>query len=188
MSLRASSLADIDWTRWQPQERATLCFVVEGDGGDDPREGPAAGPEGGRVLLMRKKQGLGAGKIVAPGGRIEPGETADACAVREVEEEVCVTPTGARCVGEHRFQFLDGYAIHVFAYRATGFTGEPRETDEGTPLWTPLSALPWDEMWADNVHWLPRLFAGEPFSGRWLFDVHDLVDWAIDDRFEPPAT
>ncbi len=30
------------------------------------------------TLLIRKKRGLGAGKITAPGGRIEAGETPEA--------------------------------------------------------------------------------------------------------------
>ncbi len=51
------------WENWEPRERATLCFVR--------REN--------EVLLIRKKRGLGAGKINGPGGRIEPGETPAEC-------------------------------------------------------------------------------------------------------------
>ena len=85
-------VSEIDWQRWTPRERATLCFVLRG----------------AEILLMRKKQGLGAGKIVAPGGRLEPGETPLACAVRETQEEVCITPTGVVARGEHRFPVRDG--------------------------------------------------------------------------------
>ncbi|MET0989706.1 MAG: NUDIX domain-containing protein, partial [Glaciihabitans sp.] len=43
---------------------------------------------GTEVLLGRKKTGLGTGRLVGPGGKLEPGESARAAAVREVAEEV----------------------------------------------------------------------------------------------------
>jgi len=86
-------LTDIDWERWEPRERATLLFVIRG----------------GEILLIRKLRGLGAGKINGPGGRIDPGETPLACAVREVEEELRVTPLGVEPRGELRFQFVAGH-------------------------------------------------------------------------------
>jgi 8-oxo-dGTP pyrophosphatase MutT (NUDIX family) len=120
-------VSEIDWPRWRPRDRATLVFVVRG----------------GEILLMRKKRGLGAGKINGPGGRIEPGETPDACALREVREELCVTPLGLEAVGENAFQFVDGYSIHVVVYRASGLLGEPAETD-GHPALVPRRPLPRD--------------------------------------------
>ncbi len=165
MTLAARSIAEIDWTSWEPQESATLCFVHQDD----------------RLLLMRKKRGLGAGKIVAPGGRLEPGESLLECAVREVQEELQITPTGVTCGGDHRFQFRDGYAIHVWVFRATGFDGgEPRETEEGRPMWTNVGAIPYAEMWQDNIHWLPLLLAGERFTGRWVFEDDRLLDHAME--------
>ncbi len=52
-----------DWNNWEPGLRATLMFIV-----DEARE---------EVLLIRKKRGLGAGKINGPGGKIDPGETSE---------------------------------------------------------------------------------------------------------------
>ena len=64
------TLGDIDWARWRAKDQATLVFVTEA----------------ANVLLMHKKRGLGAGKINAPGGRLEPGETPETGAIREVQE------------------------------------------------------------------------------------------------------
>lgn len=153
------SLADIDWTRWRGVP-TTLVFVVRG----------------GEVLLMRKKRGLGAGKINGPGGRLEPGESSLACAVREVQEELCVTPVGLEPAGENAFQFVDGYSIRVFVFRASGFEGAPAETDEGAPLWTPVDAIPWDEMWEDDRLWLPHVLAGRSVRGRYVFDGDAMLD------------
>ncbi|WKK71641.1 NUDIX domain-containing protein [Rathayibacter oskolensis] len=49
------------------------------------RESPGGGAE---VLLGRKRRGLGEGRIVAPGGKLEPGESPVRAAVRELAEEV----------------------------------------------------------------------------------------------------
>ena len=99
---RIRCLGDVDWSCWRPRERATLLFVVQGD----------------RILLMHKKRGFGAGKINGPGGRLEPGESALACAIREVEEELCVTPVGVEERGELRFLFADGYSLHGTVFSA----------------------------------------------------------------------
>jgi 8-oxo-dGTP diphosphatase len=155
---------EIEWSRWTPTDPATLVFIVEGP----------------RVLLIRKKRGLGAGKINGPGGRLDPGESPLGCARREVQEELCITPTGLKMAGECRFQFVDGYGIHVFIFSATGFVGSPRETDEAVPLWTPIDRLPWDEMWTDDPIWLPHVFTGQRFSARFVFDGERMLDHEID--------
>jgi 8-oxo-dGTP diphosphatase len=159
----------IDWAVWRAVDLCTLVFVVRD----------------GQVLLIRKKRGLGAGKVNGPGGRIEPGETPVECAVREVEEEVGVTPLGLAETGELRFQFADGYSTHVFAFRARGCRGVARETPEAVPLWTPLPKLPYDEMWEDDRVWLPHLLAGRPFEGRFVFDGDALLDHAFSLRRVP---
>jgi 8-oxo-dGTP diphosphatase len=162
-------LSDIDWTTWKPTDRATLIFVI-----DEP---------GRRILLIEKKRGLGAGKVNGPGGRIDPGETPLVTALREIEEELCVNATGAVESGELSFQFVDGYGLHCHVFRATGFTGTPTETDEAVPLWTPLDAIPWPRMWADDALWLPHLIAGRSFVGRFVFDGDTMLDHDL--RYDP---
>lgn len=154
------SLADIDWDDWRPVDLATLLFVVRD----------------GEMLLIRKKRGLGAGKINGPGGRIEEGETPRDGAVREVEEELVTTPHGLEAAGELLFQFVDGYSIHVHVFRASDCDREPSETDEAKPMWCATDAIPFDEMWEDDRIWIPRLLAGEFFYGRFLFDEDRMLD------------
>lgn len=154
---------DIDWSRWRARDLATLVFHVRGD----------------EILLIRKKRGLGAGKINAPGGKLEPGETAEQCAVREVNEELGIQPVGLEQLGETRFQFVDGYSIHVHVFRANDFEGTPRATAEAEPLWFPTNEIPYDEMWEDDRVWLPLLIAGTPFAGRFIFDDDVMLDHAL---------
>lgn len=158
------------WDGWRPVQRATLLFVV--------RDGAA--------LLIHKKRGLGAGKINGPGGRIDPGETPLQCAVREVQEELCVTPAGVTPEGQLFFQFADGFSLHGYVFRATGCEGTPRETGEAIPLWCPLADIPYERMWADDHVWLPHLLAGRKFVGRFLFDGDTMLgcDVAVSNRWK----
>ncbi len=147
------------WQQWQPRERATLCFIIRDN----------------QVLLIRKKRGLGAGKINAPGGRLEIGETPNECAIRETQEEVGLTPIGVQECGQLHFQFADGYSLHCTVFTASDFSGELIETDEALPLWTAIDAIPYEEMWADDIHWLPGALSGGTFRGYFHFDNETML-------------
>lgn len=144
----------MDWSQWTPQDIATLLFVIRS----------------GEILLIRKKRGLGAGKVNGPGGRMDPGETPVETAVREVREELGVTPLEPRKTGELRFAFADGYALMCHVFASDRCEGEAIETDEAVPLWTPLDAIPYGEMWQDDALWLPKMLSGYGFDGRFVFD------------------
>jgi 8-oxo-dGTP diphosphatase len=162
--MRYAKFSEIDWTNWQPKERATLLFVLRD----------------GQVLLIHKKRGLGAGKINAPGGRIENGETPLAAAIRETQEEICVTPTGVQAAGELFFQFVDGFSIHGYVFIAAGYTGAPLETGEAIPMWVATDALPYHRMWADDRVWMPLLLQGKKFNARFLFDGDLMLGCEVD--------
>ena len=162
--MRYDKFSTMDWTAWNPKERATLMFILRD----------------GKILLIHKKRGLGAGKINGPGGRLEPGETPLAAAIRETQEEICVTPTGIQAAGELLFQFVDGFSIHGYVFTATGFTGEPQETDEAIPVWLPTAALPYHQMWADDRVWMPLLLQGKMFTARFLFEGDLMLGCEVD--------
>jgi len=154
----------MDWQNWQPREYANLCFIVKD----------------GRVLLIRKKRGLGAGKINAPGGKLEPGESAHDSAIRETLEEVGVTPMHLEDRGVVRFQFADGYSLHCAVFVAADFAGDPNETPEATPLWFPADAIPYEEMWEDDRHWLPHVIAGGRFHGWFEFEGEKMLSKRVE--------
>jgi len=159
-----TAIADIDWAHWTPRERGVLCFIFRQD----------------ELLLILKKRGLGAGKINAPGGKIEPGESPLEAAIRETQEEVGLTPLDPHPVGELFFQFTDGYTLDCVVFRAEGHSGTEVETDEAVPRWTPLDAVPYDAMWADDIDWLPLLIAGRPFRGHFIFEGDTMLDHRIE--------
>jgi 8-oxo-dGTP diphosphatase len=133
--------------------------------------------KGGNVLLIRKKRGLGAGKINAPGGKLEPRETALDAAIRETQEEIGVTPLSLEKRGVLHFQFTNGYSLHCVVFVASDLDGEPVETDEATPFWFGVDDVPYDEMWEDDRHWLPPVLKGTVryFEAWFEFDDDRMV-------------
>lgn len=124
-----------------------------------------------QVLLAMKKRGFGAGRWNGVGGKVEPGETLEAAAIRECQEEIEVTPKNLEKVGYHEFVFPDGTAdmyVHIFVTRE--WEGEPAETEEMRPQWHPIIAIPYAEMWQDDVFWLPAVLLGHKLQGRFIFD------------------
>lgn len=132
--------------------RATLLFVIRG----------------GRILLIDKKRGHGAGNFNGPGGKLDPGETPRQCAIREVHEELCIEVPEPSFVGELRFQETDGSRIHGFVFRAGRYRGTPRETDEAVPHWFDVDSIPFERMWLDDRMWLPWIVTGASFRAAFL--------------------
>lgn len=155
-----NSVSDIEWENWEPQQRATLLFIFKNN----------------KVLLIHKKRGLGAGKINAVGGRLDPGETTAEAAVRETEEELCIHPVNIVHCGELSFQFIAGLSIHVTVFKTDKFVGVPSETDEAKPVWFDIGAIPYDHMWADDKLWIPLMLENKSFVGRFIFDDEKMLD------------
>jgi len=154
---------DFSEPEWQADDTASLLFVYQNE----------------TVLLIRKKRGLGAGKINGPGGKQEAQESIMECAIREVQEELRITPTEVQPRGELRFSFLDGYKMHVHLFVASDFTGTPTETDEAVPLWFGIDELPFDEMWADDRIWLRRVLNGDYVVGTFTFDGDCMLEHKV---------
>ncbi len=132
-------------------------------------------PDGAReVMLGRKKTGVGAGKIVGIGGKIEPGETPSAAAARELREETRVVVDEAdlefRGIADFRFPNKAAYTMIAHVFVTQRWLGEPSETDEIAPVWYPISQLPFDLMWADARHWLSGVLEGGRINGVFVFN------------------
>ncbi|WP_307821416.1 8-oxo-dGTP diphosphatase [Subtercola lobariae] len=130
---------------------------------------------GGRreVLLGRKRTGLGVGKIVGPGGKVEAGESPLEAIVREVAEETGtrVAPGDLRAAGrlEYRFPFRPGWSQNSNVFVGEVWQGEPVGSDELAPEWFAVDELPLDEMWHDARFWLPAVLAGDEVRAWFSF-------------------
>ncbi|MEU8529017.1 (deoxy)nucleoside triphosphate pyrophosphohydrolase [Streptomyces sp. NPDC048629] len=102
--------------------------------------------DGGRLLAARRSAPPElAGRWELPGGKLEPGESAEKALVRELREELGVeTEPGERVPGE--WPLKPGYVLRVWTARL--LSGEPRPLEDHDELrW-----LARDEL--DSVDWL----------------------------------
>ncbi len=167
----------VNWSVWQGEMPATLMFVVQD----------------GQILLIEKLRGIGKGKINGPGGKIDPGETPAQCVIRECQEELHITPKNPVKMGELWFAMSDIPDIHCHVFIATEFDGVPTATDEAIPVWTDIDKIPWERMWEDDLHWLPKMLEGRKFLGKFVFEVEKiqwreiLLDQSGEDQWMIPA-
>lgn len=132
-----------------------------------------------RILLGMKKRGFGKDLWNGLGGKIEPGETVEQAMIRECEEEIGITPTAYNYVARHDF-ILDAdtktpWRMLVHTYLCTEWEGGPVETDEMRPKWFDQNNLPYDQMWADDIYWLPRVLSGELLTTTFEFDTENTL-------------
>ncbi|MDP2837864.1 MAG: 8-oxo-dGTP diphosphatase [Candidatus Moranbacteria bacterium] len=124
----------------------------------------------GRILLGMKKRGFGTGRWNGFGGKVEERETIEEAAKRETKEECGIVITDMEKVGIHEFEFASkrGEILEVHVFRIKNFSGEPEETEEMRPQWFTTDAIPYDEMWPDDIHWIPVFLAGKKFRTKFL--------------------
>lgn len=138
--------------------------------------------ENGKVLLGMKKDGFGGGWWNGFGGKVEPGETVEAAARRELMEEVGIDVEKLEKAGMLYFDIEGDDKLHEgHIFRASGVIGEPVETSEMvTPRWFDESEIPYDKMWKGDDAWMPLFFKGVPFEGILTFNAkHELLSAAV---------
>ncbi|TDN46151.1 8-oxo-dGTP diphosphatase [Curtobacterium flaccumfaciens] len=132
---------------------------------------------GPQVLLGEKRRGLGTGRLVGPGGKREPGESAIETAVREVREEVGLrieaADLEARGTLDYRFPYRPSWSQVSDVFVCRRWQGTPSGSDELEPRWIPVDAVPYDAMWDDARYWLPGVLAGGSVQARFTFGEDD---------------
>ncbi|EDK72468.1 NUDIX hydrolase [candidate division TM7 genomosp. GTL1] len=142
------------------ETRCTLLFLRKDD----------------HILLAMKKRGFGVGRLNGVGGKLKPNEPLEQALQRECEEEINVQPLSYNLVAEHKFYgHNDSFHMHVFVYLSDKWQGEPTETEEMAPAWHPTDAIPYDQMWSDDILWLPKILENKKIYGEFYFDDADKV-------------
>jgi 8-oxo-dGTP diphosphatase len=142
-----------------PLKSRTLTFLLKPD----------------QVLLGFKKTGFGAGYYLGIGGKVELDESIHEAAVREIEEEIGVTPLRLDRSGTLDFYFPwadnpDRWNQHVEVFLCQQWLGQIEESGEIRPEWFALDALPQEKMWDDARLWLPLALGGQSFRAEFLYD------------------
>jgi 8-oxo-dGTP diphosphatase len=143
----------------------TLCFLLKDE----------------KVLLGHKKTGFGKGYIVGIGGGVDDGEIPIEAAIREVEEEVFITPSDLHFVGvlDFYFPYVDNprsWNQRVFVYRSSTWTGNATESEEIKPEWYSVNELPFDKMWDDANYWLNDILADNEIWAQFTLDKNVKVE------------
>ena len=135
-----------------------------------------------QVLLGYKKRGFGMGKLNGFGGKVDEGESIEDAARREIFEEAEIDVQNLEKMGVLDFEFKgDPVILEVHVFKANGFRGEPRETEEMKPQWFDVAQIPFASMWPDDKYWFPYFINGEKFRGKFVFDgAQTLVEKKLD--------
>ncbi len=121
--------------------------------------------DGQYLMLYRnaKQNDVNAGKWIGLGGKLEAGETPEACVCREVYEETGLTLTAYAYRGIVNFDSdCDGTErMHLFT--ATAWEGTLHPCDEGELHWIPKTELNRYPLWEGDIVFLKALERGDPF-------------------------
>jgi len=171
--------ADVDVAAGVPSDAfvgerddAVICYPLRGTLPLAPAD---------ELLMIEKRRGLGADLYNGPGGKVEPGETPMAAAVRETREETGVAVADLDKRGEFDFYFGDEHVFCCHVFVARDVQGELRDTPEAFPEWRARKDVPYDEMWEDDELWLPQVLDGDTIRGVFYFDADgdELLEHAV---------
>lgn len=142
---------------------ATLCYVRDGD----------------RTLMIhriKKDNDMHQGKWNGLGGKLEPGETPEECAIREIREESGLEVKGLQMKGFLTFPAFardeDWYAFVFVAERAGG---ELIDSREGELAWIENSRLLDLVLWEGDRVFLKWLDQPQFFSAKFVYQNGRLV-------------
>lgn len=129
-----------------------------------------------QVLLAMKKRGFGEGRWNGVGGKPQYGESIIDAAIRECSEEIVVTPNNIKEVATLNFYFPEkskDWDQQVIVFSCNNWDGIPVETEEMAPKWFSIDEIPYDQMWSDDIYWLPKVIEGEYVKADFHFDDND---------------
>lgn len=148
--------------------QATLCLLLKE----------------GEILLALKKRGFGVGRWNGAGGKFDPekDKTILDAAVRETKEEIGVQVKNPEKVGTFHFRFVNkeewNQDVHLFL--AKDWEGKIEESEEMKPNWFKFDQIPYQNMWPDDIYWLPKVLEGKKLEANFTFGQGDkILDYNI---------
>jgi 8-oxo-dGTP diphosphatase len=142
---------------------ATLCYLRR---------------DGQTLMLHRVKKAndMHEGKWNGLGGKLNPGESPEECAVREIFEESGLRVRNPLLKGFLTFPaFSQNEDWYVFVYLVEDFDGELIDSAEGNLRWVENADLTALNLWEGDPIFLPWLDRPGIFSGKFTYKDGRLV-------------
>ena len=146
---------------------ATLCYLRH---------------EGKTLMVHRikKKNDMHAGKWNGLGGKLEPGETPEECAVREILEESGLKVINPILKGVLTFPaFSNDEDWYAFVFVAHEFEGQLIDSPEGDLKWVDNSELLDLNLWDGDLIFLPWLERPGFFSGKFIYENGRFIEHQV---------
>jgi 8-oxo-dGTP diphosphatase len=146
---------------------ATLCYLR--------RDGQTL-----MIHRIKKANDMHAGKWNGLGGKLNPGESPEECAVREVFEESGLKVHNPHLKGILTFPaFSQDEDWYVFVYVVEDFEGELIDSAEGNLRWIDNADLTGLNLWEGDPIFLPWLDRQGIFSGKFIYIDGKLVSHEV---------
>jgi 8-oxo-dGTP diphosphatase len=143
---------------------ATLCYVKQAC----------------RTLMLhrvKKANDMHQGKWNGLGGKLEPGETPEECAIREIREESGLLVEGPELKGLLTFpHFSNEEDWYAFVFVARRFSGTLIDSNEGILAWIDDEKLFDLSLWEGDRIFIPWLEQPGYFSAKFIYQAGRLVD------------
>ena len=148
---------------------ATLCYVV------DKKKNTTL-----MIHRVKKENDFHHGKWNGLGGKFEPGESPEECAVREIKEESGLFVKNIKMKGFITFPLFDGKEDwYVFLFTADEFEGELIDSSEGNLEWIPNENITKINLWEGDVHFIPWLFKEKFFSAKFIYKNGEYISHKV---------
>ena len=128
---------------------------------------------------VRKDNDENRDKWVGIGGKFEPGESPEECAVREVREETGLTMRSWSYRGIVTFVSDEWGTEYMHLFHSTDFSGELRDCDEGELEWVDKERLLTLPIWEGDRIFLRLLDSDVPFFSLKLCYTGDRLTRAV---------
>ncbi|MCM8541811.1 MAG: 8-oxo-dGTP diphosphatase [Lentisphaeraceae bacterium] len=139
------------------------------------------------VLMMhrvKKEKDIHKDKWNGLGGKLEPAESPEESAIREIKEESGYDIHNLKFAGHLFFPTFDKQQNDwsVFVFTSDDFTGLQLEnTPEGNLEWIHKDELLNLNLWEGDRYFLPKLLSGDKFLGKFIYMDGRLVDYKLTD-------